>query len=159
MSLFGLFDRGGRRTAPVPTAPTAPALAPAEFSARAEQQLARLADFSRAAGRDLDGQAYSLLRRIEDILRPAIADAAAHPILPEREHAIETMLTDLIPETIGAYRRIPREDRARGSASASSLTRQLGMLLDSAASIRDLIQQDAHSALAANALLLESRLR
>jgi hypothetical protein len=158
MSLFGLFDRGGRRTAPVPTTPPAAAdTAPADFGARAQGQLARLADFSRAAGHDLDGEAYSRLRRIEDVLRPAIADAIQHPILPEREHAIEAMLTDLIPETLNAYRRIPREDR--GSGAATSLTRQLGMLLDSAASIRELIQQDAHSALAANALLLEARLR
>jgi hypothetical protein len=155
--LGGLFDRGGRQPAPVTPAPAPAAAAP--FADRAQQQLAALSVIARQAGSDLNGEAYSRLRRIEDLLRPVIADAAAHPILPEREFAVEAMLTDLVPNTLAAYRRVAAADRAPGSAAEQSLTTQLGMLGESAAEIAAQVKQDAVSALQANAFLLESRLQ
>lgn len=153
--LGGLFDRGGRTPAPVVPAPAT--VGP--FAVRAEKQLRALSVLARQAGRELNAEAYSRLRRIEDVLRPAIADAADHPILPEREFAIEAMLTDLVPNTLAAYRRVAAADRAPGSVAEQSLTTQLGMLGESAAEIGALIKQDAVSALQTNAFLLESRLR
>lgn len=148
-----LFDRGDRT-------PVTPVTAPAvSFGERAHHQLVALSVITRQAGRDLDADAYSLLRHVEDLLRPTIADAAEHPILPEREHAIETMLTDLIPNTIAAFLRIPAPNRRPGSEAATSLRAQLTMLGESAAEIDALIKHDAVSALQANAFLLESRLR
>ena len=151
-----LFGRGGRDTPPAPAA-AAPVVAE-PFGARALRQLEALSVTSRRAGRDLEPAAYSYLRHIEDILRPAIEDAVQHPILPEREFAIETMLTDLIPNTLAAFQRISDEDRLPGSAAASSLATQLQMLGESAREIAALIKQDAVSALQANAFLLQSRL-
>lgn len=149
-----LFARGARDD----RAPLVAAVAPEPFGARARKQLEALSVTSRRAGRELEPAAYSSLRHIEDILRPAIEDAVEHPILPEREHAIETMLTDLIPNTIAAYLRISDEDRIPGSPAATSLDTQLRMLGASAAEIAALIKQDAVSALQANAYLLQSRL-
>lgn len=151
-----LFARGARdERAPLAAA----ALVAAEpFGTRALRQLDALSVTSRRAGRDLEPAAYSSLRHIEDILRPAIEDAAQHPILPEREFAIETMLTDLIPNTLAAFQRISDEDRAPGSDAAASIAAQLRMLGESATEIAALIKQDAVSALQANAFLLESRL-
>lgn len=151
-----LFGRGGRNT-PAPAA-AAPVVAE-PFASRAMHQMDALSVASRRAGRDLEPATYSYLRHIEDILRPAIEDAVQHPILPEREHAIETMLTDLIPNTIAAFLRISDEDRAPGSPAAASLATQLRMLGESATEIAALIKQDAVSALQANAYLLQSRLQ
>lgn len=149
--LFG----GGAREERAPL----PAAAPEPFATRAVHQLEQLSVTARRAGRDLDAEAYSRLRHIEDILRPVIADASEHPILPEREFAIETMLTDLIPNTLAAFQRIAPEDRNPASAAAASLRTQLHMLGESAAGIAALIKQDAVSALQANAFLLQSRLQ
>lgn len=151
-----LFGRGGRETSAA-LAAAAPVVAE-PFYARAFRQLDELSVTSRRAGRDLEPATYSYLRHIEDILRPAIADAVEHPILPEREHAIETMLTDLAPNTIAAFLRISDEDRTPGSAAAESLASQLRMLTESAADIASLIKQDAVNGLQANAFLLQSRL-
>ncbi|SDH49025.1 hypothetical protein [Microbacterium sp. 77mftsu3.1] len=150
-----LFGRGERAVASA----VATLTAPEPFPARAQRQLDALSVTNRAAGADLEPAAYSQLRRTEDLLRPVILDAVEHPILPEREFAIETMLTDLIPSTVTAYCRIPERDRQPGSAASASLLTQLGMLSTSATEIAENIKTDAVTALQANAILLQQRLR
>lgn len=155
MSFFeGLFGRRTQESA-APSSHTPPHEAWAE---KADNLLSDLAAFSRQAGRDVEPATYSELRRIEDLVRPAIADARQHPLLPEREYAIEALLTRLVPETVEAFRRVPTSQRGPGSGASASLRTQVRMLARSAADISEQVQRDAESALTANLLFLEARL-
>lgn len=151
--LSALFGGGDRE----PDTVTAPAVVP--FHVRAAQAADNLAAASRKFGRDISPAAYSNLRRIPDLIRPAIADAAEHPLLAEREYSIESLLTDLVPTTLTTFLRIPAGDRADGSDADKALTRQLDSLAVSAQDITALTKRDAVAALEANAMFLDAKLR
>lgn len=153
MSWLGALFGGTGEPDPVPeSAPSA-----AGFPARARAAADALAAETRRLGRDLSPAAASTLRRIPDILAPVIADAADHSLLPEREYAVESLLTDLVPTTITTYLRIPAAERRDGSAPDIALIGQLETLALSAIDIVDHVRRDAHAAFEANQIFLDGK--
>lgn len=151
MSWLGALFTGAGDDSPAPV-PARP-----DFPERAAAAAARLADRSRPLGRDLSPAAYSTLRRIPDLIRPVIDDAAEHSLLPEREFAVESLLTDLVPSTLAAFMRIPPADRPDGSDADRAITRQLETLAVAAADIRTAVHRDAAAAFEANQLFLDAK--
>lgn len=154
MSWFtGLFG-GGEATTTTVVAPPPPAV---PFTERAQTELDALAAASTRAGRDLSTAAYSLLRTIDDIIRPLIDHIWNHPVVVEREVAIESLLTDYVPNTLTVFLRLPEEDRADGSPADLSLCTQLETLALGARELADGIHQDAVNALQTNAIFLQNK--
>lgn len=153
MSWFGALFAGAGEDSSTP----APAPARAEFPERAQAASDALAAASRRLGSDLSPAAYSTLRRIPDLIHPVIVDAVEHPLMAEREFAVESLLGDLVPATLAAYLRIPAADRADGSAADESLVGQLETLAVAAIEIVALVKRDAVAAFEANQLFLDAK--
>lgn len=151
MSLWRLF--GGRRKTDRP----APSAGFRAWAVEAQALLDEFAADNRALGRDLPPAAYSQLRRIEDMLRPAIGEAREQPMLPERQYAVESMMQRLVPDTLAAFLRIPFPERGDNSRAAAMLLEQLSMLTEQAAQIAEDAHRESGSALVANLLFLEER--
>jgi hypothetical protein len=89
-----------------PPAPDqAPASAePAEpFGERMKSELEQIGWTARRAGGRLPIAALPQLGRIEDVLRPLLDHLVTNPPSVEEEIAVEAMLTDYLPTTLGTY--------------------------------------------------------
>jgi hypothetical protein len=135
----------------------APAAARPAFPERAAAAADALAAAARPLGRDLSPAAYSTLQRIPDLIRPIIVDAAEHPLLAEREFAVESLLTDLVPATLTAFLRIPPAERADGSDADAALVDQLETLALAAVDTVAAVRRDAVAAFEANQLFLDAK--
>lgn len=117
---------------PAPAEPPLPA-APAEpFGERMQSKLEEIGWTARRAGGTLPVAALPQLGRIEDVLRPLLDHLVTNPPSVEEEIAVQAMLTDYLPTTIGTYigmnRQFAEAARADGRTPGDDLIEQLVML-------------------------------
>lgn len=87
---------------------------------------------ARRAGGRLPIAALPQLCRIEDVLRPLLDHLVTNPPSVEEEIAVQAMLTDYLPTTVGTYiglnRQFAETARADGRTAGDDLIEQLVML-------------------------------
>jgi len=115
---------------PTPEAGPVPTAAPgAPFGERMGEQLVTVGWTARRAGATLPVAALPQLGRIEDVLRPLLDHLASNPPSVEEEIAVNAMLTDYLPTTLGAYigmnRQFAEAARADGRTPGDDLMEQL----------------------------------
>jgi hypothetical protein len=117
---------------PAPAEPPLPA-APAEpFGERMKSKLDEIGWTARRAGGRLPVAALPQLGRIEDLLRPLLDHLVTNPPSVEEEIAVQAMLTDYLPTTVGTYiglnRQFAETPRPDGRTAGDDLIEQLVML-------------------------------
>jgi hypothetical protein len=121
-----------RDRSPAPADPPVPA-APAEpFAERMTSKLEEISWTARRSGGTLPIAALPQLGRIEDVLRPLLGHLVTNPPSIDEEIAVEAMLTDYLPTTVGTYigmnRQFAESARADGRTPGDDLIDQLVML-------------------------------
>lgn len=116
-----------------PPAPTQAPTTPAEpFAERMQAKLEEIGWTARRAGGTLPVAALPQLGRIEDVLRPLLDHLVTNPPSVEEEIAVQAMLTDYLPTTVGTYiglnRQFAETARADGRTPGDDLIEQLVML-------------------------------
>jgi hypothetical protein len=115
-----------RADPPVPAAPAEP------FGERMKAKLEEIGWTARRAGGRLPIAALPQLGRIEDVLRPLLDHLVTNPPSVEEEIAVQAMLTDYLPTTVGTYiglnRQFAETPRADGRTAGDDLIEQLVML-------------------------------
>jgi hypothetical protein len=115
-----------RAEPPVPAAPVEP------FGERMKVKLEEIGWTARRAGGRLPIAALPQLGRIEDVLRPLLNHLVTNPPSVEEEIAVQAMLTDYLPTTVGTYiglnRQFAETARADGRTAGDDLIEQLVML-------------------------------
>jgi len=115
-----------------PEDPPAAAAPETPFAEVMQEQLEQVGWTARRAGGTLPVAALPQLGRIEDVLRPLLDHLVTNPPSVEEEIAVQAMLTDYLPTTLGAYigmnRQFAQTARADGRTPADDLMEQLVML-------------------------------
>ena len=111
---------------PVVAAPTEP------FGELMKAKLEEIGWTARRVGGRLPIAALPQLGRIEDVLRPLLDHLLTNPPSVEEEIAVQAMLTDYLPTTVGTYiglnRQFAETARADGRTAGDDLIEQLVML-------------------------------
>lgn len=140
-------------TAPTPHAPAQ------SLTDRLRGLLDVLAQASRQASGVVSPNAYSALRRIDDILRPLIDDLEGRTVLPEHEATLEQFIGRFVPDTLTLFLDLPTAEQADGGRGDTLLIEQLTALERGAHDLTDTIQSDTYSALETNAYFLKEALQ
>ncbi|MEA2184462.1 MAG: hypothetical protein QOF69_3647 [Solirubrobacteraceae bacterium] len=117
---------------PAPAQAPAPAVPAEPFGERMNARLEEIGWDARRAGGRLPIAALPQLGRIEDVLHPLLDHLVANPPSVDEEIAVQAMLTDYLPTTIGTYvgmnRQFAETPRADGRTPGDDLLEQLVML-------------------------------
>ncbi|PPG14403.1 hypothetical protein [Rathayibacter rathayi] len=152
--LSNLFDRDGLVGDVAGNGDVEPLPAPAT----AEAPIDALERLVRTAAPALSTTAYSLARRLDDVLRPLIAHTSEHPPLTEQRLALDYLVEDFVPTAVRLYVQLRPEDRGLGSRADELLVQQLETLLLNARMLSDTIHADALAALATHAIFVDTTL-
>ncbi|MDQ8045524.1 MAG: hypothetical protein AAGC46_12330 [Solirubrobacteraceae bacterium] len=99
-----LFNRSGSdRAHAVPENPNAQTLVNKPFGERMLLKLDEIRWTARGAGSRLPVGALPQLGRIEDVLQPLLEHLVANPPNVDEEIAVQALVTDYLPTTLGAY--------------------------------------------------------
>lgn len=139
--------------------PRVPEAAPAaqSFDARILSALDSLAEASRRSGAAVSPQVFSMLRSIDDVLRPLSAHVALHPVVVEREVAIESLVTDYVPTALRLFLELPRSEQADGGKADRLLQEQFTALERSARQLSANIYEDSVSALETHTIFIQTK--
>jgi hypothetical protein len=117
---------------PAPAPAQAPPAAAEPFGERMQARLEEIGRTARRAGATLPIAALPQLGRIEDVLRPLLDHLVTNPPSVEEEIAVEAMLSDYLPTTVGSYiglnPQFAETARADGRTPGDDLIDQLVML-------------------------------
>lgn len=152
MSLFG-FGRGERNTAPIPTVP-----APS-FLDRTREQMSQLARLTAQASGVLSPEAYSLVRQVDDILRPLLTYIERQPLIVDHEVLIQNVLTEYIPTPIQTYLRLDVADRGDNSQADLLLRQQFATIRDNMLELAESIRSAGLKELSVQAGFISERFR
>lgn len=139
--------------------PRAPNIAPVvqSFDERILPALNSLAEASRRSGAAVSPQVFSMLRSLDDVLRPLLAHVALHPVVVEREVAIESMITDYVPTSLRLYLELPESDRVDGGKADRLLQEQYTALEKSARQLSANIYDDSLAALETQSIFIQTK--
>jgi hypothetical protein len=152
MSLFG-FGRGERNTAPIPTAP-----APS-FLERTREQLGQLGRLTAQASSVISPEAYSLVRQVDDVLRPLMTYIERQPLIVDHEVLIQNILTEYIPTPIQTYMRLDAADRGDNSQADLLLRQQFATIRDNMLELAESIRSAGLKELSVQAGFISERFR
>jgi hypothetical protein len=151
--LNSLFT-GDAPSTPSTPAPSAPVIT---FSDRVTASLDSLAQASRRSGAAVSPAAFSQLRSIDDVIRPLLAHIALHPVMLEREIALEALVTDYVPTTLTLFMQLPESQQADGGKADLLLQAQFTALERSARQQSTTIFEDSVSALETHAIFIQNK--
>lgn len=151
--LSSLFGRDEGQSPPQ----QAPAVAPQNFAERVRHEAFALEGLVKRSSGKLSPEVYSLLRSIDDLIKPVIDDSAITPLMAEDEYAVEAYLTDYIPTPLNIYLELPAAQRAFGGKADLLLQDQYVTLLHGARSLRREVETDNTNALEAHAIFLQNK--
>jgi hypothetical protein len=123
-----------------PAAPPPPAV-PDSLSVAERQLAAAVVRVETSAGR-MDAEAVELVREVDRILRPLLAQVRTREADPQVRHDLETLAGEHLPRTIDDYLVLPddyaHEHRgATGTTPADELRSQLHLLVEGCRQLRD----------------------
>jgi hypothetical protein len=136
------------------------AVPPAAAKTFAEQALSSLDSLAvavRHAGGNVSPHVFSMLRSLDDVLRPLIAHVAVHPVVVEKEFAIEALITDYTPTALTLFLKLPAGEQVDGGKADLLLQEQLTSLERNARQVSAGIYEDSVSALETHAIFIQTK--
>jgi hypothetical protein len=127
------------------------------FAERMLSDLEELAAVARQSSGAVSAHVFSILRGIDDILRPLLSQIALHPVSVEREIAIESLITDYVPTSLRLFFALPPSERAEDGVAHGLLNEQVAALERSAENLSRSINADSLSALRTQSLFIQSK--
>ncbi|GAA0304839.1 hypothetical protein [Kineococcus aurantiacus] len=126
-----------RAPAPVPVAP-----APPDPVSVAERALARAVVRAETSGGRIDAECVELVREVDRLLRPLLAQLRTRESDPQVRHDLETLATEHLPRTVDDYLVLPadyaHEHRTpSGTTPADELRSQLLLLVEGCRQLRE----------------------
>ena len=133
-------ERARRHGALAPPAPAAPELP--DPVTTAERRLAAVLVTAETSGGRMDPEAVELVREVDRLLRPLLAQVRTRDADPQVRHDLETLAGEHLPRTVEDYLVLP-DDYARthrtaaGTTPADELRAQLQLLVEGCRQVRD----------------------
>jgi len=127
------------------------------FHQRAREELDKLEFFVKEHANVISPAVYSVLRDIDDELRPLLTYMEDKPPLVETEVYVQSLLTDYIPTPLSLYLNLPLSEQKDGGKSDLIL---LGQYVTLEKSVRELsanIYRDSVAQLETHAIFIQNK--
>lgn len=153
MSLFSAIFGSGNTAANV----AAVVLPEPLFHEKAIKQLDLLGSLVKESSNVISTEVYSILRSMDDMLRPLIKYLETHDVPAEQEYLISSLIADYIPTPLHTFQTLPDRDKQDGGQGDLLLLQQYAIIDNNIRELSDQIYGGALRELSTQAIFIENK--